>query len=61
MSAPESLQPVRDADGNMKQSMLKVDGKPFRCRCGCNVFHQPDDTQPEIYACNACESWYESE
>jgi len=37
---------------------VRVDGKPFRCRCGCNVFQHPEG-EPNIYACNACDTWYE--
>lgn len=52
--------PVRDEDGALKQTMLKVNGKRFRCECGCNVFHQPDSTRPHIYECNGCELNYTS-
>ena len=40
-------------DGSMHQFMPKVDGKFFRCSCGCNVFHKRigDDDR---YICNAC-------
>ena len=32
--------------------MFKVNGVPFRCDCGCNVFQlwQP----PHRYTCNSC-------
>ena len=39
--------------------LLKVDGKPFRCSCGCNVFHHEDDDS--IFICNLCETNYISE
>lgn len=32
---------------------LKVAGKPFRCSCGCNVFHKPEKENPEKYECIA--------
>ena len=35
--------------------LLKVGGKPFRCECGCNVFHHPG-TDADEYCCNACGS-----
>lgn len=37
--------------------MIKIDGKVFRCDCGCNVFNRPPDN-PHVYECNACEAWY---
>lgn len=51
-------EPVRHDDGALKQTMLKVNGKRFRCECGCNVFHQPDAEVPDRYACNGCDLWY---
>jgi hypothetical protein len=36
------LNPVCNLDGNLMPFITKVDGKPFRCDCGCNVFHKPD-------------------
>lgn len=38
--------------------VLTVGGKAFRCECGCNVFHHPDDEDWSIYACNACRHEY---
>lgn len=40
-------------------TMITVDGKKFRCICGCNVFHKmkKDD---DIYICNACGSEFEA-
>ena len=55
----QEVGPIKLLDGSIKNSTLKIAGKPFRCSCGCNVFHQPDATRPEIYECNACETWYE--
>ncbi len=37
--------------------MVKIDGKVFRCDCGCNVFHKPA-YEMYIYECNACAAWY---
>ena len=37
--------------------MPKVNGKTFRCPCGCNVFHKEED--PNIYICNSCNAKYE--
>ena len=52
------MKPVTLADGSLHNFTVKVGGKPFRCSCGCNVFHKPDETRQHIYQCNACESWY---
>jgi len=43
--------------------MVKVNGKTFRCECGCNVFRHPYDpkTQTPIldkYNCNGCGTTY---
>jgi hypothetical protein len=53
-------EPVRNADGSLQQFMPKVGGRPFRCRCGVNVFHKPDRTQPRIFRCNGCGTDYEA-
>lgn len=55
------MDPVLNEDGSLKNFTLNVDGKSFRCACGCNVFHKPDDKRQEIYQCNACEQWYRGE
>jgi hypothetical protein len=52
--APKAMVPVRNADGSLHELTLKVAGKPFRCQCGCNVFHQPDNTDAALVQCNAC-------
>ena len=54
------LEPVRTPDGNIEQFTLKVGGKPFRCSCGCNVFHKPDRRRLDLFECNACGTWFEA-
>ena len=41
--------------------MLRVDGKPFRCHCGANVFTKADLPwkRRDVFVCNACHEWYE--
>lgn len=40
--------------------MPKVDGKFFRCECGCNVFRQLLRRLPRfMYKCNSCRAVYE--
>ena len=34
-------------------TFLKVEGKPFRCPCGANVF-RPDAEYRGVYGCNGC-------
>ena len=41
-----------------KDLMLRLDGKPFRCECGCNVFKQIGRDSGH-YRCNACGTIYE--
>ena len=45
-------------DGTLYQTMLKVGGESFRCRCGCNVFHHPDANDRDRYECNSCGEHY---
>lgn len=40
------------------QKMLKVQGKPFKCTCGCNVF---TEYEPLKYQCNSCQAAYTGE
>jgi len=44
----------------MEQYFLKVNGKPFTCECGCNVFHKNKKTDL-IYKCNCCNNQYTEE
>lgn len=53
-------QPVLNPDGSLECFMPKVCGETFRCGCGCNVFHKPDDTKPDLFACNSCPAVYAS-
>lgn len=48
---------LEEANSNPREScMPRVNGKPFRCECGCNVFKELDNLQ---YRCNACSSVYQ--
>lgn len=43
--------------------LLKILGKSFRCECGCNVFHHPQNEtdgsmDDEIFKCNSCNLVY---
>lgn len=37
--------------------MVKIEGRSFRCECGCNVFRESLD-EPGLYKCNACSAYY---
>lgn len=40
----------------------RVNGKPFRCECGCNVFRRRGSVSQRkgrTYICNACGNEYE--
>jgi hypothetical protein len=41
--------------------IVRINGKAFYCSCGCNVFHHPDDSDDNLWQCNACETQYQSE
>jgi len=36
--------------------MPRINGKSFRCDCGCNVFRK--ESNGSRYKCNACEAQY---
>lgn len=42
--------------GEGEPAMVKIDGKSFRCPCGCNVFTKYDNL---MYRCNACNTYYQ--
>lgn len=39
-----------------EQFILKLQGAPYKCACGCNVFTKPT---LNVYRCNACGECYE--
>ena len=45
---------VCNDDGTLRNFTLRIDGKSFRCECGCNVFHKPDRNNVNLYKCNGC-------
>ncbi len=52
------LKPKLNEDGSLLNVMPKVNGKPFECSCGCNVFHHQDENCLSMYECNGCGEWY---
>lgn len=55
------MQPKLNQHGEIENFTVRITGeKLFRCRCGCNVFHKPDNTRPEYYQCNGCKSTYDT-
>jgi len=54
-------QPVQTADGAIENFILRIGGRPYRCQCGCNVFHKPDRSHLDLYECNACKQQFEAE
>lgn len=55
------MEALRHADGTLHQFMPKVNGKSFRCECGCNVFHKPNADDPDLFSCNSCDTRYRGE
>ncbi len=41
--------------------MVRIDGKTFRCTCGCNVFRKPDPTDAKLFVCNSCGARFRGE
>jgi Lar family restriction alleviation protein len=51
-------EPVLDKNGKIENFIMSSGGKPFRCSCGCNVFHKPDNKNLTLYECNSCHTEY---
>lgn len=53
-------EPVRMEDGSIENFMPYIRDNPqsFSCRCGCNVFHKPDNNDLDLFKCNACGTEY---
>lgn len=45
-------------DGKLENFTIKLSGKdnlePCPKKCGCNVFHKPDNQNLALYKCNSC-------
>ncbi|WP_210499575.1 hypothetical protein [Vibrio crassostreae] len=45
-------------NGDLENFTIKLKGQSgfARCpnKCGCNVYHKPDDTNEDLYKCNSC-------
>lgn len=54
-------EPLRHEDGSLHQFTLKIEGRPYRCECGCNVFHKPDKEKLMVYQCNSCKETFKTE
>lgn len=46
---------VTTEDGKLHQFMVKTANGPFRCDCGCNVFHKRVGEENR-YICNSCDA-----
>ena len=44
--------------GTREATMLRINGKTFRCECGANVF-TVDPVMPDWFLCNGCQTTYE--
>lgn len=59
INVPVEDKPVRHPDGRLWEFVIPVEGGGhFRCSCGCNVFHKPNDKRLELFQCNACPRRY---
>jgi DNA-directed RNA polymerase subunit RPC12/RpoP len=52
--------PLLDVDDKLHNFTLRIAGKPYRCPCGCNVFHKPDREHLDQYQCNGCGQQFEA-
>lgn len=59
LNKPE--EPVTLSNGEIENFTIKLEGKSYRCACGCNVFHKPDKTRLGLYECNACKTRFSGE
>lgn len=55
------LQCVDEEPGAYNEDFMpKINGKFFRCECGCNVFRKPKPvSRPNLFECNSCEALFE--
>lgn len=51
---------VEFADPVPPDVMPMIDGRSFRCSCGCNVFRHPEG-EPLVFVCNGCRARYRGE
>ena len=51
---------VLNENPNYESSFIKIKGKYFKCKCGCNLFHHKYINK-NIYTCNCCNEDYEGE
>ncbi len=51
----QEKQPVL-LNGKREEFTISVQGKLLPCpqKCGCNVYHKPDQTRLNLYQCNGC-------
>lgn len=51
-------------DDRIEDFTIRIKGhsRLMQCpaKCGCNVFHKPDDTNLNRYACNGCKKEFET-
>lgn len=52
---------VTTKGGTVENFTPRINGKIFRCSCGCNVFSKPNDQNLDLYECNGCGALYEAE
>lgn len=52
---------VKDENGELKNFIIRLEGRAWRCPCGGNVFHKPDIKKQGRYKCNSCKKVYDSE
>ncbi len=47
----------------IESHFIQIEGKPFTCKCGCNMFHHwPNPPTGKIWdVCNGCDTTYESD
>jgi hypothetical protein len=60
INVPDTMIKARTGDLEPQDRMVKIEGKSFRCPCGCNVFRSPKG-QPDVYVCNSCGAVYRGE
>ncbi len=55
-----TLEQYYNSEWHKEDMMLNIEGKFFRCRCGCNCFRKSKFNSFR-YKCNACQETYTSE
>lgn len=59
LDRPFRRNPLRTADGELHDFILRIAGRRLVCKCNCSVFHRPILDVMNLYECNNCGRQFE--